>query len=88
MSPSKYQPLADWLAAYAGDSVTLTFAEVADILGQPLPVTARIMPEWWTREDAWHRHISMWRALGWEVAAVDRRGHRVTFVRTAGAESS
>jgi hypothetical protein len=78
MSPSKYQPLADWLAAYTGDSVTLTLAQVEAILGQPLPVLARIERAWWASTR--NRYVLTWRTLGWE-ATLDRRLRTVRFVR-------
>jgi hypothetical protein len=83
MSPSKYQPLIDWLATYAGHSVTLTFTELEAILGEPLPVTARMERTWWTRERDGHVHVRLWRARGWEMQAFDRWERTVTFVRTA-----
>jgi hypothetical protein len=69
------------------DSVTLPFAEVEAILGQPLPVTARITPDWWTYEAHRSPHVPLWRALGWE-ATLDRRGRTVTFLRTPSEASS
>jgi hypothetical protein len=82
MSPSKYQPLADWLAAYPGDSINLTFVQLEEILAQPLSVTARTERGWWTRQEDRHQHVKTWRALGWE-ASLDRRLRTVRFVRSA-----
>jgi hypothetical protein len=82
MSPSKYQPLADWLAAQPGDSVTLTFAQIQAILGQQLPVTARQISSWWTGGPRWHYRPPPWRVEGWEVDT-RRREPGVTFKRTA-----
>jgi hypothetical protein len=90
MSPSKYQPLADWLAAQETPAVTLTFADVARILGSLLPAGARWQAGWWTPEvyqSWWTRgehsdiHARLWRAAGWHVTAVDLETRRVTFTR-------
>ncbi len=44
--PSRYQPLIDFLAAATGDEMTLTYKEVAALVG-PLPIMARYAPAWW-----------------------------------------
>jgi hypothetical protein len=80
--PSKYQPLADWLAAQSGDSVTLTFAQIEAILGQPLPVIARGTRSWWTGLRRWHYRSPPWRVAGWDVDTRHRKPG-VTFRRIA-----
>ena len=44
--PRKYQPLVDYLAAQSAVAVTLTFVEIEELIGAPLPqaVATRI---WW-----------------------------------------
>jgi hypothetical protein len=88
--PSKYQPLADWLAAQPGPCVTLSFADMAQLLGAPLPGTARSEVGWWTPDgpDSWWArgehgaiHARLWHAAGWHVTAVDLVSRRVTFTR-------
>ena len=79
----KYQPLADYLAAQPDDAVTLTHAEIAAILGAPLPKVAYTRT-WWTQApDATRQHMRVWRAAGWQVVATDRLRGTVTFRRTA-----
>ena len=46
-----YLPLFDYLDGRFADSVVLTFAEIGDLLGFPLPDAACRSPEWWTRPD-------------------------------------
>jgi hypothetical protein len=90
MSPSKYQPLADWLALQETAAVTLTFADVAQILKSPLPAVARWQAGWWTPETHhswWARgehsdiHARLWRGVEWHVTAVDLESRQVTFTR-------
>ena len=79
---SKYQPLADHLAAQPADEVTLSFAEIMAILGAALPASAYVRA-WWTGKSANSVRTQGWRQVGWEVTAVTRREREwwVTFRR-------
>ena len=48
----RYALLYEYLAHRHADTVVLTFAEVEDLLGFPLPDLARRQREWWTDADA------------------------------------
>jgi len=77
--PAKYQPLADYLAAQAGERVTLTFTEIEAILGAELPATAHL--RWWwgnVRTGPWSR---AWLRVGWQVERPAVWFYQVTFVR-------
>ena len=79
---TKYQPLADYLAAQSADEVTLSLAQIDAILRAPLPTSAYFLA-WWRSKGANRRASQPWRAAGWEVAAVAWRDgeRRVTFRR-------
>ena len=79
--PRKCQPLADWLAAQPGPSVCLAFAQVEQLLGTPLPSSARANTAWWQDTGTGRPHIHAWRGLGWQVAAVNRRQALVLYHR-------
>jgi hypothetical protein len=82
--PSHYQRLADYLMALPDETprVTLTFAELHRILGQPLPASAWGR-SWWTSR-ARAAAPRAWPATGWRVAVCVRGGREaVTLVRTA-----
>ncbi len=49
--PSQYLPLHKYLVNRFADSVVLTFAQLEDLIGCPLPDSARAQPEWWTSAD-------------------------------------
>jgi hypothetical protein len=61
--PSKYAPLHKYLVNRYADMVVLTFAQLEDLTGGPLPESARAQQDWWTsaerdadkssRADAW-----------------------------------
>jgi hypothetical protein len=46
-SMGKYDPLARWLAASGRDVVSMTFDEIADVIGFPLPKSGRIYQAFW-----------------------------------------
>jgi hypothetical protein len=72
-------PLLDALAALPAEqaAVTLTYAELATLLGRPLPISARTTAWHWTGSAVARRN---WIAAGW-TARFDRPAHTVTFTR-------
>ena len=44
---AEYRPLQKYLVDRYADTVVLTFAEVADLLGFALPEAARFQNDWW-----------------------------------------
>ena len=83
---SKYQPLAVYLAAQPGDTVTLTFAEVEAVIGAPLPPSADVYHSWWSSTLSYRPQVRAWRGVGWRVQHVALRTHTVTFARGLGTE--
>ena len=82
--PRKYEPLRAFLAAQppAVSEVTLTFAELAALLGAPLPRSAWGTAFWTNRRDLFHApsRARAWHGAGWRVRAA-RPGVSVTFAR-------
>jgi hypothetical protein len=80
--PRKYDPLARYLAEQRGDWVTLTFAEVAAILGVTLPPSAGT-GHFWVNATRNSPQARAWRRAGWRVARVQLHSGTptVTFVR-------
>ena len=88
--PSKYQPLADYLAGLPAEvtTVTLTFPQIEAVLGAPLPRSALHAPFW---ANAWRPRavLSQTRAVqgaGWRLGGMrwmPGGGRAVTFVRAA-----
>ena len=80
--PSRYRPLADYLAGVpAGtEAVTLPFAEVERIVHRPLPASAWL-PDWWSHR----RQAVVWRSAGWCLRSVGRAEGQpaVTFARAS-----
>ena len=76
---SKYNPLADRLAAHTGDEWGASFSELEAVLGFPLPKAAQSGRAWWNDPDK--SHARAWAAQGWEVGDVDHSARRVVFRR-------
>jgi hypothetical protein len=75
----KYRKLWEWLRAQDADEIPLTFEEVEEVLGIPLPPSARLhTPHWYGYEGtALGRAI---RDAGWKASKVDLQEQRVVFV--------
>lgn len=78
----KYIRLAAHFAALPSHvmRLTMTIAEIEDLLALQLPDDSRI-PSWWRNDDR-RMHSRAWLAAGWEVSAVDIDAGQVVFERT------
>lgn len=74
MASRKYEPLAYYLATVAGDEVTLTLAEIEQVLGAALLAVAWTQ-RWWlsTRGHGWSYP---WVTAGWRARRCGRRRRR------------
>ena len=61
---SKYNPLREFLAARAGNTVTLTFAQIDELVGT-LPASAHKYQVWWHNNDPSHQHCQSWGDVGY-----------------------
>jgi len=80
MSPkSKYYPLFQYLSRQpdAGLLLELSFAEVEEILGKPLPRSAKTARAWWANSQT--AHGRSWQEAGWLVDDVDFEDELVVF---------
>ena len=76
---SKYNPLSDRLAGHPANEWQASFAEIEEVLGFPLPKSARTGKSWWSGMDK--PHARAWSAHGF-VADVDHARSLVTFRRS------
>lgn len=76
-----YSPLKSHLAAQSDDRIPLTFAEIEQILGRPLPPSAKgkSTRQWWANTQT-HSQAKSWLDVG-RTAKLDVDGQAVTFVR-------
>jgi hypothetical protein len=76
-----YLSLHKYLAARYATTVVMTFAEVEDLLGSPLPAPARQDPAWWNSDDQRNfGHSNSWR-LASRGAVANLTSKMVTFER-------
>jgi hypothetical protein len=79
--PRKYDPLTRYLAALTVDEVVLTFPEIEQIVGAPLPRSAYQLSFW--RKTTQPLIMRSWIRAGWRVvrAEVHARPPAVHFAR-------
>lgn len=80
--PGRYAPLTEFLAGVSGDAVEVSFKEIEEILGGPLPVSARRHRSFWANSPRPTQGRS-WLSAGWEVTGLDWDQQRLTFRRRA-----
>ncbi|MCY4245565.1 MAG: hypothetical protein OXU29_00930 [Gammaproteobacteria bacterium] len=75
----KYAPLHAHLKSLDREEWRTSFSEVEQILGQPLPRSARKFRWWWANTN--HRQSMYWAAAGWQTKKVDLAREKIAFVR-------
>lgn len=82
----KYRSLYWWLKAQDAHELPLDFEQVEQILGMPLPPSARLYPAHWYGYEgsAIARAI---RDAGWKASQVDLSAQRLTFIYAASGET-
>jgi hypothetical protein len=80
----KYDPLAKFLedSARTEGTAILSFAQIEDLTGKALPMSAHRHRSWWGN-DSYHVQAVAWRAAGWRVFKVDLARQVVTFIRAS-----
>jgi hypothetical protein len=77
----KYATLGSYLRGRGSDSISVSFAEVEQILGAPLPASARTHRSWWSNNPENNVATREWLAAGYQTERVDLRGGKVVFRR-------
>lgn len=81
---SKYRNLTFYLAGLDQGVWGPSFAEIEDVLGCPLPASARQHAAWWANQA---RGQSLaWQSAGWNTNSVNLAQERVTFLYKGGSE--
>ncbi|GAA3809745.1 GmrSD restriction endonuclease domain-containing protein [Cellulomonas soli] len=83
--PGAYEAFGAWLNEQGSDVVSLSFDQVEDVLGAPLPPSARTYSQHWRG----YAGSALCRAIvdaGWEAAAVDTVAERVVLQRLPATE--
>ena len=77
---SKYLRLTDFLQGLSNDGETEwtpSFDEVEEVLGEPLPASARQHRPWWANQG--RAHSLAWENAGWKTANVDVENEELVF---------
>ena len=80
----KYLPLEEWFRKQptTAEQIELTFDQIEEILGTPLPASATKLTTWWTNvQPKIQSHRTAWLNNGWRVAEFDQQARWVRFVR-------
>jgi hypothetical protein len=77
----KYIRLAAFLASQPStvEKLTLSLAEVEEVVGEKLPANARF-PSWWRNDDR-RMHSRAWLTAGWKVGGMNGGNEQVEFLR-------
>ena len=78
----KYDPLGAFLRQQDHELVPLTFAQIARIVGHPLPASSRY-PAWWSNNDSNNVMTKVWLDAGFRTEQVDIPAKRLVFRRSA-----
>jgi len=80
---AEFQPLHKYLKNRFADTVVLTFVQIEDLLGRPLPTPALADRDWWANADT--SGVTSTQARSWvqadRIATPNLSAHIVTFVR-------
>ncbi len=82
---SRYAAIGRHLEEQQADQVELDFAQIEQLLGFPLPMSARKYDQWW-HGGSTHTQTRGWEDFGWSLTRLDRRGQRANFRRLPGAK--
>lgn len=77
---SKYEPLENFLRSSGQESVNMSFLELEQILGFPLPESAYHYNAWWA--NGGHDHAHAWMDAGYKTELASPKGHTVCFRKT------
>ncbi len=77
----KYAPLYQYLVTSGKESVKIRFRALEDILGFPLPGSARAYRAWWSNDKTHVQAEDGWLACGWRVTQVNLEDTAVTFTK-------
>lgn len=84
MKPSqKYYPLYTYLYNSQQEEHTLSFAEIEQLLGSPLPATAHSHKSWWGNRRKGALQATAWISAGYQTTHLDLVHQQITFHKTA-----
>lgn len=77
---SKYAPLQAFLQGRKTETVPMTFAEIEEVIGFPLP-KSQAYAAWWSNNPTNNVMTNAWLAAGYRTEQVDIEGRKLVFRR-------
>ncbi|CAK7087490.1 MAG: hypothetical protein ENTB_04234 [Enterocloster aldenensis] len=77
----KHYKFKQYLAANISASIILTFSQIGEIDGQPLPHTAFNFTSWWYPRKDYNSIAEAWLTEGYYLEKLDMRKHKITLRR-------
>ena len=85
---SKYDLLGKYLREQPGPEVAMSFAELEEVTGVPLPPKAQLQRAWWSNNPSNNVMTKVWVDAGFRSERVDLQGKRLVFKRVAAEPES
>ena len=77
----RHYKLKEFLSKSAASSITLTFAQIEEIDGRPLPLSARKNRDWWYPRSNCNTIAEAWRTEGYSLHSLDLEKEKVKLRR-------
>ncbi len=87
---ARYAPLAIWLqkVPITDESISLSFKEIEQIIGDELPASARLYRIWWSNNLKINPHARQWWEAGWRISTIRMAEEIVVFTRIEGRKKA
>jgi hypothetical protein len=82
---TKYEKLGPFLRQQDTSEISMTFDEVEEVIGHPLPASSRY-PAWWSNNPFNNVMTKVWLKVGFKTEQVDIEGRKLVFRRVAQPE--
>ena len=83
----KYEQLGQHLRNQGSNSIELSFNEIEEILGFPLPKSAYKYRPWWANDENHVQARDGWISVGYNSAAVNLDDHTISFIKVGEPEN-
>lgn len=76
---TKYHPLFEHLLFSGQGHLTMSFAEIEEVIGARLPPSARQREEWWANSPSGHSQARAWMRASYRASRIDLANEQVDF---------
>jgi hypothetical protein len=79
----KYAPLREHLTRQGGSEIPMTFDEIQNVVGRPLPEKAALHRAWWSNNPSNNVMTKAWLEAGYKTERVDMSARKLVFRRAS-----